>query len=36
MGSDRPALRIDYISEVANVNYGNRYYSLFAEACALK
>jgi predicted SAM-dependent methyltransferase len=34
MGSDHPALRVDDISEVAKAKYGDRYYSLFAEAFA--
>jgi hypothetical protein len=34
MGSDHPALRVDDISEVAKAKYGDRYYSLFAEASA--
>jgi hypothetical protein len=34
MGSDHPALRVDDISEVAKARYGDRYYSLFAEALA--
>ena len=34
MGSEHSALRVDEISEVAGARYGNRYYSLFAEASA--
>jgi SAM-dependent methyltransferase len=34
MGSDHPALRVDDVSEVAGAKYGDRHYSLFAEAFA--
>ena len=34
MGSEHPTLRVDDISEVARAKYGERYYSLFAEASA--
>lgn len=34
MGSDHPALLVDDISEVAKAKYGDKYYSLFAEASA--
>jgi predicted SAM-dependent methyltransferase len=32
MASEHAALRVDYISSVANAKYGERYYSLFVEA----
>jgi SAM-dependent methyltransferase len=34
MGSEHAALRVDEASEVAAARYGDRYYSLFAEASA--
>jgi predicted SAM-dependent methyltransferase len=34
MASEDPELRVDEVSEVAKARYGERYYSLFVEACA--